>query len=69
MAVGLPADAPRRVARGGGVALLIENLDLSGLDQPLERGTLEGVVGDLAPPGEPEVQGLAAGERDADGLA
>lgn len=44
--------------------LIIDQLDLSGFDELAERGTLQRVVMDLAPASRPQVQRLAAGQRD-----
>jgi hypothetical protein len=62
MAVGRSTQQGRSLVRGHRPALRLQHLDLAGFDQLPERGTLQGVVGDLAPAGEPEEQGLAAGQ-------
>jgi len=66
MGVGRAADPGRHVVGGHGPALRLENVDLPGLDQLLEGRAFQRIVGDLAATGQPEVQGLASGERDAE---
>ena len=51
------------------MAVLGDHFDISGRDQFLERGTLQGVIVDLAPAGRTEEQGLAARQRDPDRFA
>jgi putative endonuclease len=59
-----PPDPDGYVVRGHRAAILLEHFDLSRLDQLLERGAIQCVVGDLASAGQPEEQGLPAGQRD-----
>ena len=61
MPVGRPPNPGRLLIRDLRAVLLAEQFDLSGLDELLERGTPQNVVGDLTSASQPEVQRLAAG--------